>query len=79
MSKCIKSGKEVLRHVREGWELWHISKDALPGHWELRRGRETKGVHWDAIDLICRHYLAEMDELTIETKEGRYIWSYIPK
>jgi hypothetical protein len=75
----LTSGKTVIDHIRQGWELWHVSSDALPGRWELRRGREQKQVHWEAIERIRRHYLPALDDLVEERQEGRFTWSYVPK
>lgn len=79
MCDVIKSAKVVMEHVLQGWELWHTSPDALPGRWDLRRGRERKQVHWCAIEVIQRHYLAWFDQNTEEHQEGRFNWSYVPK
>lgn len=79
MSDAITSGKAVIELMRQGWELWHVSNDALPGRWELRRAREHKPVHWDAIESIRRRYLAIVNDIAEERQEGRYTWAYVPK
>ncbi len=77
--EALRSGKAVIKYIRQGWELWHLSNDALPGRWELRRGREHMQVHWDAIASIRRHYLETLDILVEERQESRFNWSYVPK
>ena len=68
-----------MERVGAGWELWHISNSPLPGHWELRRGRETVRVHWDAIEIIRRRFLPWFGENTEASQIGRYTWAYLPK
>jgi hypothetical protein len=72
-------GKDIVQHVREGWELWHVSSDALPGRWELRRGRQQLPVNWDAIENLRRFHLAALDPLVDARQEGRFTWAYVPK
>lgn len=70
---AITSGKEVVSHIEKGWELWHVSDSPLPGRWELRKARErTLQVHWDAIEIIRRHYLSWFEQNTAHSEEGRY-------
>lgn len=71
---CITSGREVRDLVRDGWELWLIADSPLPGRWELRRGREIRAVHWDAILRIRRHYLPWFEAHTEDEQHGRYGW-----
>lgn len=78
MDEWITSGRVVRDHVGAGWELWLIASSPLPGRWELRRGREHKRVHWDAIERIRRHYLAWFDAHTTYEKSGRYGAVYRP-
>ncbi|HVT23015.1 MAG TPA: hypothetical protein VHD95_00180 [Rhizomicrobium sp.] len=75
----ITNAKEVMAQIERGSELWHVSKDPLPGHWELRGRKDTIRVSWDAIDLIRRHYLSWFEEHTVSKQEGRYTWAYLPK
>ena len=79
MPAWITSGKAVKEAVADGWELWHISKDELPGRWELRRGREIRPVHWDAIELIRKHYRDWFKSNTEPMQEGRFTWVYLPR
>lgn len=79
MPAWITSGKEVKAAVADGWELWHVSRDPLPGHWELRRGREVRRVHWDAIGTVRRHYLDWFEENTEALQAGLYTWAYVPR
>ncbi|MHC5655995.1 hypothetical protein [Stappia sp. ICDLI1TA098] len=72
----IMRGREVVDHVEDGWELWHVSKDALPGRWELRRRAESVPVHWDAIEGVRRHFLKWFGEYMTEEQVGRYTWVY---
>ncbi|WP_298800077.1 hypothetical protein [uncultured Devosia sp.] len=70
---AITSGKDVIAAIKAGAELWHISDSPLPGHWELRRARQPiQRVHWDAIEIIRRHYLPWFEANTVYSEEGRY-------
>jgi len=75
-SDAITSAKALMELMGQGWELWHISDSPLPGHWELRRGRDLQRVHWDAIERLRRHYRDWMEDELTETQEGRYNWCY---
>lgn len=75
----ITSGREVMEAVADGWELWHVSKDPLPGRWELRRGRDIRPVSWDAITIVRQRFLGWFDEHTEARQEGRYTWAYVPR
>lgn len=72
----ITSGREVRDHVEQGWELWHVSKDPLPGRWELRQGAETKLVSWDAIERLRTHYLDWFRAHTEAIQQSRFTWIY---
>lgn len=73
MTDAITSGKEVIAAIKAGAELWHVSKSMLPGHWELRYPKQPiRRVHWDAIEIIRRHYLAWFEANTVWSDEGRY-------
>jgi hypothetical protein len=77
MSVVVTSAKDVMKHIERGYELWHVSNSMLPGHWELRRNRETKPVSWDAILRIRKHYLSWFEENTEKRQESRWNWSYV--
>ena len=79
MSGWITSGKEVKEAVEDGWELWHVSPDMMPGRWEIRRGREIRRVHWDAIERIRQHYRNWFKENTETRQEGQNTWAYLPR
>jgi len=76
MTAPITSAKIVRKLVEEGFELWHLSPDALPGRWELRRDAEKHAVSWDAIESIKRHYRDWFARETEEIQQGRFTWIY---
>lgn len=76
MADLITSGAQVRDMVRDGWELWHLSPDMLPGRWELRRGAETRHVSWDAIEIIRKRFLGFFREETEEIHQGGRTWIY---
>lgn len=75
-TSVITSAKVVRDMVKQGFELWHVSRDALPGCWELRRDAETHAVSWDAIEGIRRHYTDWFVHETEEIQQGRFTWIY---
>jgi hypothetical protein len=75
----ITRAKELMQRIRQGWELWHVGDSPLPGRWELRRGREQEQVTWDAIIVLRKHFLRELDALVDSRQEGRFTWAYVPK
>lgn len=76
MHDPITSGRRVRDLIAQGWELWHVSRDALPGRWELRGRGTPLTVSWGAIEAIRRHHLDWFRQHTEETQEGRNTWCY---
>lgn len=76
MTAPITSAKIVRNLVEQGFELWHLSPDPLPGRWELRRGAETHAVGWEAIESIRRHYRDWFARECEEIQQGRNTWIY---
>lgn len=74
--KTITRASLVKEMVSEGWELWHIATDPLPGRWGLARGHERVAVAWAAITGIRQRYLPWFEQHTQEVQQGRYTWFY---
>jgi hypothetical protein len=76
VTEVVTSGRAVRLAMSQGWELWHTSRDPLPGRWELRRGREVTRVAWAAVDILRGRYRGWLERFVESRHEGGYAWSY---
>lgn len=65
----VRSARELVDRITDGWELWHIGERkmlGMPGRWQLRRGHRMRPVEWAAIEQLRRSRRL-MDWMSLET------------